>query len=360
MPATVNGIGTHYYGKSNASSRTGVCRACGATCRLDSYDTRLWLVVIYIPIIPLGRKRITDQCSRCRRHWVADKAVYEASKRENITAAMVQYEKQPTPESALDLHGSLLAFHQFDKAKDFRTLAMKQHRDSDALFQGLAAQMEQVGQAFETEPFYEQAYALRPDLPEICFGVADARIADGRLDEARRLLKPLETPVDAQNYSLGRVEMLARAYQRAGRHAETLEICKHLLTELPQIGEIREFRQLVSASEKALDQSDSMLPIQSVSVGGSVRRFVRRTNRLAGEGGNRRRRAADRGGRSVGLERVYPASSARLCDKRHRPARKDVDRRRAGVRRRRANTARFGRGTASRETFRLGQRRVRR
>ncbi len=273
MPATVNGIGTHYYGKSNKSSRTGVCRACGATCRLESYDTRLWLVVFYIPIIPLGRKRITDQCSRCRRHWVADKAVYEASKRENITAAMEQYEKQPTPESALDLHGSLLAFHQFGKAKDFRALAMKQHRDSDALFQGLAAQMEQVGQAFEKEPFYEQAYALRPDLPEIGFGVADARIADGRLDEARRLLKPLETPVDAQNYSLGRVEMLARAYQRAGRHAETLEICKHLLSELPQIGEIREFRQLVSASEKALDQPESMLPKQSVSVGGLLGRL---------------------------------------------------------------------------------------
>ena len=192
MPTTINGVGTHYYGKSNKTSRSGVCRACGANARLDSYDTRLWFVVLFIPIIPLGRKRITDQCSVCRRHWVSSQAAFETAKRESLVAAMERYEKQPSPEGALELHGSLLAFRQYDQAKQFRDLVMGQYPESDVLFRGLARQMESLGRPDDAGTFFEKAFALRPDLPEMGIGVAAVRIADGRLDEARQLLKPLE------------------------------------------------------------------------------------------------------------------------------------------------------------------------
>lgn len=62
MPTTVNGVGTHYYGRKNRAARISVCRACGRQGMLESYDTRLWFVIVFIPIIPLGRKRIIDQC----------------------------------------------------------------------------------------------------------------------------------------------------------------------------------------------------------------------------------------------------------------------------------------------------------
>ena len=58
MPTTVNGIGTHYYGKSNTAVRNGRCNSCGRICQLTSYDTRLWFVVVFVPLIPLGRKRV--------------------------------------------------------------------------------------------------------------------------------------------------------------------------------------------------------------------------------------------------------------------------------------------------------------
>ena len=268
MPTTINGVGTHYYGKSNVSSRTGICRACGASSRLDSYDTRLWFVVLFIPIVPLGRKRITDQCSRCRRHWVSSKAAFETAKRESLTAAMERYEKQPSPEAAVELHGALLAFRQYDKAKQFRDLVMEQYPESDLLFRGLALQMDGVGRAYEAEPFFEKAFAMRPDLPETGIGVAAVRIADGRLDEARKLLTPLETPGAGRTYSLARLESLAHAYQRAGRHAETLEICKHLVTERPAIGQSYAFRKFVAGSEKTQGCPGSVLPSQSFSIRG--------------------------------------------------------------------------------------------
>lgn len=68
MPATINGIGTMYYGRSNASARRGTCDSCHRMTTLTSYDTREFFCFVYIPVIPLTKYRILDQCGACRRH----------------------------------------------------------------------------------------------------------------------------------------------------------------------------------------------------------------------------------------------------------------------------------------------------
>src|SRR5256885_16592503 len=94
MPQTVNGIGTHYWGKKNVSSYQGQCRSCKHIASLTSYDTRLYVVVLFIPIIPLGRKRIIDQCGRCTRHYaIAHKEWQVANQRSAATLA--SYRKSP-------------------------------------------------------------------------------------------------------------------------------------------------------------------------------------------------------------------------------------------------------------------------
>ena len=68
MPYTLNGIGTHYYGAANRSARVDVCQSCGRSATLSSYDTREFFCIVFIPIIPLGKYRILNDCSSCRRH----------------------------------------------------------------------------------------------------------------------------------------------------------------------------------------------------------------------------------------------------------------------------------------------------
>jgi tetratricopeptide (TPR) repeat protein len=68
MPYTVNGIGTHYYGHKNASARRGNCEFCGRLANLTSFDTRECFCVVFVPLIPMTKYRILDQCSSCRRH----------------------------------------------------------------------------------------------------------------------------------------------------------------------------------------------------------------------------------------------------------------------------------------------------
>jgi tetratricopeptide (TPR) repeat protein len=72
VPYTVNGIGTHYYGRGNRSEVVGRCEHCGRGARLSSYDTWECVCVIFIPIIPLRRYRILNECAACRRHQRLD------------------------------------------------------------------------------------------------------------------------------------------------------------------------------------------------------------------------------------------------------------------------------------------------
>jgi len=100
MPVTYNGIGTHYYGQRNIETRPGVCRQCGRGGNLSSYDTRLWFVIVFIPVIPLGRKRIVDYCPACRRHFAVDLQKWEMAKQLEISGALEKFRSNPTADSA--------------------------------------------------------------------------------------------------------------------------------------------------------------------------------------------------------------------------------------------------------------------
>ena len=260
MPTTYNGIGTHYYGKKNRTVRTAACHSCNRVGQLASYDTRLWFVIIFIPVIPLKRKRIIDQCPSCTRHYAADADVYEQNKQLQVSGALDRFRREPSPEAALQVHGLLLAFHEREQAAQFRETVRQRFPTEAELMAGLAAQLDQVldfGPAFEC---YEAALKLQPDLPEARVGVARRRMADGELDEARKLLDFLETPGAGQHYAMGPLDVLSGHYQRQGRHEEALTIAAHLLHEVPQAGQQHTFRAFVQRSEKALGRSESILP----------------------------------------------------------------------------------------------------
>ncbi len=58
MPSVINGIGTWYYGKRNIHRFRAGCEFCNRVGDLESYDTTLYFVVVFIPVIPIGKKRI--------------------------------------------------------------------------------------------------------------------------------------------------------------------------------------------------------------------------------------------------------------------------------------------------------------
>jgi len=223
-------------------------------------------VVLFVPVIPLGRKRIIDQCPRCSRHFVADQAKYEMARQLSVSGVLEQYRSQPTPEAALEAHATLLSYHMYTEANRFREAALQEHSQSGELHVGLAAHLDQVGRHNDSIPLLKKAYDLSPDLPPARVAISRLCMADGNLAEARRLLSFLEQPGAAELYSLEPLEALAMAYQRQGQHDQTLALCKHLLSEVPRVGQVARFRKFVKVSERALNRAESILPAWTFSL----------------------------------------------------------------------------------------------
>lgn len=271
MPSTVNGIGTHYYGRSNVSVRTAVCKSCNRVGSLQSYDTRLWFVVVFIPIIPLGRKRILDQCPACTRHYAVKADVYEQSKQLQTSASLERFRREPTIATAIEAHGQLLAFHERDQAAEFRETALARFPDHAELRAMMARQIWEMSTLGEAVDLYRSALSLDPDLSEARLGVAQWNMAHGELDEARDLLDFLMEPGASQQHSLSPLDTLAGHFQKVGRHEDTLRITEFLLRENPGRAGDYNFRSLVTRSEKAIGRLESILPERKASLMGLFR-----------------------------------------------------------------------------------------
>src|SRR6185437_11541102 len=94
MPHRINGCGTWYHGRKNVVQFEGTCSSCKRRVVLSSYDTRLWFDVVLIPIIPLARKRIIDQCPACTRHHPMSYDDWEQGKKRTIEA-IAAYRRKP-------------------------------------------------------------------------------------------------------------------------------------------------------------------------------------------------------------------------------------------------------------------------
>lgn len=265
MPTTVNGIGTHYYGRKNLNVRQGTCRHCNRHGQLASYDTRLWGVFVFIPVIPLGRKRIIDECQFCRCHLAANADEYEMNRQLSVSGALERFRSEQTPERGLEAHANLLGFHQHEQAKAFRDELLTQFPENAALCAALGEHLEQVGQFNEATEYFERAFKQQPELPQARVGMAMRRLGASELDEARELLNFLDQPGAGQVYSLLPLDRLAYRYQECAQHEPALEICGRLLSEYPSVGEDRQFRKFVQKSERALGLDESILPERKVS-----------------------------------------------------------------------------------------------
>lgn len=260
MPTTYNGIGTHYYGRRNPVTRPGTCPHCHRNVTLESYDTKLWFVFVFLPVIPLGRKRIIDKCSACSVHMAVDADQWETAKQLEVSGAREQFRTDPTPDNAIAAHQQLINFHQHTEAAQFRETLNKEFADHAKVQASLGLVLERLGQPAEAQPHFQRALAVRPDLPEARVGVAREHMRQGRLDEARQLLDFLERPGAGQLYPLEPIETLGVAFQKAGRHAEALELFGRLHAELPRANEHRGFRKMVAVSERALGRTEPLLP----------------------------------------------------------------------------------------------------
>ena len=111
MPSRINGIGTWYYGKENLIAFQGECRHCHQETTLRSYDTTSYVTILYLPILPLGKKRIGRECSICGKHYRISLSKWLKQRDEDYTKMTETYERNPADvEAAKELIATIITY----------------------------------------------------------------------------------------------------------------------------------------------------------------------------------------------------------------------------------------------------------
>jgi tetratricopeptide (TPR) repeat protein len=165
MPYTVNGIGTWYYGKRGRMRRTDTCQSCNRVTTLESYETREFFVVLFIPIIPLRRFKILNSCTACSQHHRIPARQFQEMFEVEVAQAREAVEARPGDIDALEnLCGVMLAYHQPEGARKAYQVLVEKCPDRATAHYGLAAAWQGLGRTDEAAAAFETALRLEPTL----------------------------------------------------------------------------------------------------------------------------------------------------------------------------------------------------
>jgi tetratricopeptide (TPR) repeat protein len=248
VPTTINGIGTWYWGKRNLATWHDTCEHCGRSVELRSYDTTLYFVFLFVPILPLGKKHVFDECPSCRKHRVSKLQDWEEHRQRTIEAAEEAFRLAPQDAGAARaLIATLLAFREQER---FAALAPNL-RKAFALEPEALALLGTAHRAFGDLGAAEQCLLASLGLqndPDVREQLGLNLIEQMRPDDARRHIQPL---LDARAPErVPAVLHLVRGYQAVGDHREALRVLDTCQSVFPHLAQEREIQKLRRTSEK--------------------------------------------------------------------------------------------------------------
>jgi tetratricopeptide (TPR) repeat protein len=259
MPTTVNGIGTHYYGQRNLRIHQGQCENCGRVVTLRDYETRLCFVILLIPIIPLGRKQVINECPRCRRHRVMPLEKWTQLREELVEESKRQTQAAPNDvQAALDHLQTVTALRGAEKAVGTARETLERFGDRADVQVAAGGCYEHLGMGHEADACFERALSLDPHDGAARRAVAMGCIERNELERAAQLLDAMER--DEQPDRGPPFVLLGEAYQKQGQHEEALDAFRRGLAAAPSLKRERSLRKMVRQSEKVAPDAARALP----------------------------------------------------------------------------------------------------
>ncbi len=258
MPSTVNGIGTGHYGKKNKETRQGTCTQCGTKGDLSDYDTRHAICVLFIPIIPLGKRRIMSHCKACDRwlqmswkDWNTGVEVMNQLIEEGIAG--------PTPdrEKTLDALGMVYQLQSITTLYDNLDQLYAHYHDDEEIMAAVAAVMVMLYDFTNAHTYAVRAFELNQsdDNRELVGVIA---LNTDKLSEARAAFQFIITNSLDDKYEV--VLALVEAYQTKGQHQEALDLLDALAESFPDRAQSKPTRRLEKISNKNLESGKAIIP----------------------------------------------------------------------------------------------------
>lgn len=250
MPFTLNGIGTRYCGSSNRSARVDVCQSCKRSTTLASYDTREFICVLYIPLIPIAKYRILDDCSSCRKHRRLSAKEFTARLDEILAPLREAIKRSPQdPQTHFALVRTLIGWEMRPEAERQLQVAMSLFpRNVDLIL--LSAQL-----AIDRNDFagalrlYERASQLDPQSAPVTYGHGWLLHQMERYQQAIPVLQRshFQDPGKA-----GTLYLLGFSYMKCLRWAEAVNIFQQLLALVPAYKDDKKFLRMMRECKQHL------------------------------------------------------------------------------------------------------------
>ena len=224
---------------------------------LTSYDTQLFFVILFIPLIPLGHKRVIDQCSHCRRHRVLNLEKWnelQAQCDEALEAWRRSPESSELIRKAMESYASIKDMNGFKKLAQEAEASFASNVDVLVL---LADIQEFFGQHADTERLLRKAMDLK-DEEAVRERLGQCLLKLGKVAEAAPLL--IHIAEKAIPDKVGLLYELAQGYQINGDHENASRIFGICELVNPLIGRDETFKKLKAISEKKKGTSQKVNP----------------------------------------------------------------------------------------------------
>jgi len=262
MPNTVNGIGTWYYGKKNIFERTGACPHCNKIVALSSYDTSKYIVVLFVPIVPLGKKHVIDQCPACKMHFQFSLKKWCIEKDNSLNEVISDYEKNPLDaETAKKAVETFIHFHQISTFLEMAPRLNRDFADNTEVLNHISEGYEYFGREDEAEKAYRASLVADGDQ-NVCERLAFCLIRQSRPKEAAEFLRHIidERLAEKASYLI----VLAESYQELGEHFEAMSVLDNAVDIAPALAKDKAFKKTQKISQKYLHTNT---PVKSKAIG---------------------------------------------------------------------------------------------
>lgn len=248
MPYTLNGFGTWYWGKTNIHRRNAACEFCNNYGELASYDTTLYVVALFIPLVPLKKVHVLDECPACRKHRAVKLREWEALRDKTLSETLAAYSADIRNESkAIAAVQAAIQFRMQDPLLRLAPALRKNLPNSPEVHNLLGAAYAFFGQPEQAQDCYRHSLALKPNR-DIADALAVLLLRSARPEEAHPYLQYVAD--EKLRDKVGLAYLLVEGYQSAGKHDQALAVLETLLNTFPDLKADAEFARYHRLSEK--------------------------------------------------------------------------------------------------------------
>lgn len=257
MPLSVNGFGTEYYFRRQQRHRLGTCPNCGPVTLAD-YQVGHFLIVFYLPLLPLGRRIILSECSHCGHHQNYPLRRWLVQKEASIERDLQALQQSPRdPARAFRMLNTYTDYLEFEDAQSLaNAIEVTYATDYESLLQ-LANWYEKRLRLTDAKRLQTIAVEMAPNRIESIRIRLQRAIEEGAIESITRYSEVLLA--ERSHSELDVVFQAAQALFEFGDFEQAFSLFHQMLKTKPELEKDPAFRRAARKIEQALGRPASLV-----------------------------------------------------------------------------------------------------